>query len=135
MKRESLPVTRAAITKKFELIERVPEETLPNGTVRESYTRPLSIYFTVGCYPDGRMGELFIKTDRAGSFVSGALEGVAIQISLALQHGIDLHVLIDKLRGMKFAPDGFTGDPDVPSCTSVLDLLAKWLMLKFPAPK
>lgn len=95
--------------------------------------REMKIYFTVDMYDDGAPGGVFIKADRAGSFISGVLEGVAIQLSIALQHGVPLYVLIEKMRATKFEPAGRTGDPETPSCTSILDLLVRWLEKKFPA--
>lgn len=92
----------------------------------------MKIYFNVGLYPDGTPGEVFIKADRSGSLASGALDAVAMLISIGLQHGINLHTLIEKLRNTHFEPFGYTRDPDFPSASSPLDLLAKWLTKKFP---
>jgi ribonucleoside-diphosphate reductase alpha chain len=114
---------RSAVTRKFQL----------------AYTREdgapgiMKFYFTVGLYEDGRPGEIFIKADRSGTLASGALEGVAIMMSLGLQYGIPMEVLVDKLRGTRFDPSGFTKVQDIPNCTSPLDLLARWLISRFPS--
>jgi ribonucleoside-diphosphate reductase alpha chain len=122
--RDTLPGTRKAITRRFQLPRK-----LPDGTVEI-----VKIYFTIGCYEDGRPGEIFIKIDRQGSLASGALDSVAMMMSIGLQYGIPLHVLLEKLRHSRFEPEGFTRDPEFPSATSVLDLLAQWLLRVFPPP-
>lgn len=91
----------------------------------------MKFYFTVGLYPDGRLGEVFIKADRSGSLASGALDAVAMVMSIALQHGVPLQVLLDKIRHLRFEPEGWTGNEEFPRASSVLDLLAQWLSKKF----
>jgi hypothetical protein len=92
----------------------------------------MKIYFNVGLYEDGRPGEIFIKADRSGSLASGALDATATIMSIALQHGVDLHTLLDKLRHTRFEPNGYTRDAEFPYVTSALDALAQWLGKKFP---
>ncbi len=126
LNRETLPGTRGAITKAFKLPYRQED-----GTVTI-----MKLYFTVGRYDDGRIGEVFIKADRSGSLANGALDAVATMMSIALQHGVPLHTMLDKLRGTRFEPQGSTGgDKDFPSTTSPLDLLAKWLTKLYPVPE
>ena len=67
---------------------RLPEE-------RASITHKFSIaghegYITVGLYPTGQPGEIFIKMAKEGSTVSGLMDAFATSISLALQHGVPL---------------------------------------------
>jgi ribonucleoside-diphosphate reductase alpha chain len=119
--RERLPVDRASYTRVFRLAR-----TRSNGE-----TVIVKFYFTAGLYEDGRVGELFIKADQQGTLASGALDAVAILISMLLQHGVPLADILPKLRHMRFPPDGFTKDPEIPSCSSPLDLLAAWLAKKF----
>lgn len=86
----------------------------------------------VGLYEDGAPGELFLFYDRPGSLERGYLDALACSISIGLQQGVPLSAYTAKLRGMRFGDGGFTGDPEFPSCTSMLDLLAKWLDSRFP---
>lgn len=141
--REPLPDTRKAVTRRFQLPHRrdVIKQVVgvcPNCGKQhtqftiESVVEIMKIYFVVGLYDDGRPGEIFIKADRSGSLASGALDAVAMTISIALQYGIPLGVLIDKLRGSQFPPEGFTQDGEFPRASSVLDLLARWLLKMFP---
>lgn len=120
--RKALLDTRSSVTRAF----RIPNPQ-PDGSVEL-----MRVYFIVGLYEDGRPGEIFVKADRQGSLAAGALDAVAITMSIGLQYGIPLRVLTDKLRGMAFDPSGYTRDGDIPSCRSILDLLARWLDMKFP---
>lgn len=115
-----LPDERAAVTRAFGI--RYVEDQVP---------REMKLYFTAGTYPDGTLGEVFVKADRAGSMARGTLDSIGVLISLMLQHGIPIEVIATKLRHTRYSPSGFTGDPEFPSCSSVLDLLAQWLERRF----
>jgi ribonucleoside-diphosphate reductase alpha chain len=52
-------------------------------------------------------------------------------MSLALQHGVPLSTLANKLSHMRFDPSGFTGNPEIPSAKSIVDYLVRWLSAKF----
>ena len=71
----------------------------------------LTMDVTVGLYPDGRPGEIFIRSDYTGSFASGALDAVATALSMAWQYGVPFKPTVEKLKGMRFEPQGATGDP------------------------
>lgn len=119
--RDRLPAERSSVTRAFRL-----KYTHKDGSVDEMH-----FYFTAGFYADGRLGEVFIKADKTGSLASGTLDATSTYISMMLQYGIPLDVITGKLRHSRFPPNGFTGDPEIPSCSSPLDLLAQWLDLKF----
>ncbi|HEY4224050.1 MAG TPA: vitamin B12-dependent ribonucleotide reductase [Myxococcota bacterium] len=88
-------------------------------------------YLTVGLFEDGHPGELFCTMSKEGSTISGLMDAFATSISLALQYGVPLKVLVDKFSHMRFEPSGFTGNPQVPIAKSVCDYLFRWLGLKF----
>ena len=103
---------------------------------RSSFTHKFSIgghegYITVGLYEDGQPGELFIRMAKEGSVIAGLMDSFATATSLALQHGVPLSVLCEKFRGTRFEPSGFTGNPDIPIATSIMDYLFRWLSLRF----
>ncbi len=89
-------------------------------------------YLTVGCYPDGRPGEIFIVMAKEGSTISGLMDSFALAVSVALQHGTPLKVLVEKFSYTRFEPQGFTGNPHIRNAHSVMDYIFRWLNLKFP---
>ena len=104
---------------------------------RASFTHKFSIgghegYMTVGLYQDGSPGEIFVRMAKEGSVIAGLMDSFATSISLALQHGVPLPVLIEKFKGTRFEPSGFTGNQEIPLATSIMDYLFRWLALRFP---
>ncbi len=68
-------------------------------------------YVTVGLYPNGQPGELFIRMAKEGSTIAGLMECFGTVVSVSLQHGVPLRVLCDKLSHTRFEPSGWTGHP------------------------
>lgn len=117
-----------------ELFARAHRERLPNE--RSSVTHKFSVggqegYIIVGMYKDDRPGEVFIKMAKEGSTLSGVMDGLALSLSVGLQYGVPLQVLVDKLINMRFEPSGITENPNIRFATSVLDYLGRWLGGKF----
>src|SRR5688572_10919579 len=111
--RRALPAERAAITHKFAV----------GG--HEGY-------LTVGLYEDLKTpGEIFITMSKEGSTISGLMDTIATAISLALQYGVPLRVLVDRFSHTRFEPSGFTGNKDIPMAKSIVDYIFRWLGMKF----
>jgi hypothetical protein len=68
-------------------------------------------YAIVGLYEDGVPGEMFIRMAKEGSTVSGLMDSFATAVSLALQYGVPLQVLCDKVSHTRFEPSGWSGNP------------------------
>ena len=115
--RKRLPDTRRSVTKKIKLHMR-----REGGTVET-----IKCHATLGFHPDGTPGELFLKIDQQGSPISGLADGLAVAVSLGLQHGVPLADFVRKFRHMRFDPQGVTGDPSYPMASSLLDCLAVWM--------
>jgi len=103
---------------------------------RHAITHKFSIgghegYITVGMYGDGQPGEIFLVMAKEGSAISGLMDSFATAISLALQYGVPLKVLIDKFSHVRFEPSGHTGNPEVPYAKSIVDYIFRWLASKF----
>ncbi len=103
---------------------------------RASITHKFSIaghegYITVGLYPSGKPGEIFIKMAKEGSTVSGLMDAFATSISLALQHGVPLKVLCEKFAHTRFEPSGWTGNEQIGYAKSLMDYIFRWLNLRF----
>jgi ribonucleoside-diphosphate reductase alpha chain len=88
-------------------------------------------YITVGLYPNGQVGELFITMAKEGSTVSGLMDSFACGISIALQHGVPLKLLCEKFAHTRFEPSGWSGNPDIGFAKSIMDYIFRWLDLRF----
>lgn len=115
-KRERMPDERPAITHKFQVGNH-------------------EAYVTVGLYPDGRPGELFITMSKEGSTASGLLDAFATSVSLNLQYGVPLGKLVEKFSYMRFEPSGWTAHEDIPQAHSIVDYIFRWMALRFPEPE
>ena len=112
---------------------RLPDE-------RPSVTHKFSIaghegYITVGMYDDGSPGEIFITMSKEGSVVSGLMDAFATAISMCLQYGVPLDVIVDKFAHTRFEPSGFTNNARIPMAKSVTDYIARWLADRFLDPE
>ncbi|MBV8675853.1 MAG: vitamin B12-dependent ribonucleotide reductase [Planctomycetaceae bacterium] len=111
-RRERLPYTRRSLTHKF------------NIQGHEGYV-------TVGFYPDGRPGEVFITMAKEGSTIGGLMDVLGTSISIGLQYGVPLEVFVNKFAHSRFEPAGFTQNPDIPIAKSVADYIFRWLGMEF----
>jgi ribonucleoside-diphosphate reductase alpha chain len=103
---------------------------------RQSLTHKFSVaghegYITIGLYPDGTPGELFVTISKEGSFVSGLLDAWATMFSLAIQYGMPLDKAVEKLKGHSYEPQGFTQNPKIRFAKSITDYIATYLELTF----
>jgi len=139
--------TSTALSKKGDAAAPTPrEEENPNGppravrhklqAERASITHKFNVgghegYITVGLYPDGSVGELFITMAKEGSTVSGLMDSFACGISIALQHGVPLKLLCEKFAHTRFEPSGWSNNPDIGFAKSIMDYIFRWLQLRF----
>ncbi len=110
--RHRLPAERASVTHTFVIAGH-------EGTI------------TVGLYPDGSPGEIFLNMTKEGSAVSGLLDSFAVAISLALQHGVPTRVLAGQFAETRFEPAGVTANEQIPYALSIMDYLFRWIELRF----
>ncbi len=104
--------------------------------VRRSLTHKFSIsgaegYITVGEYDDGTPGEIFVVMAKTGSTVSGLVDAFATSVSLNLQYGVPLEVLVNKFSHTRFEPSGVTNNPEIPLAQSICDYIFPWLDLVY----
>jgi ribonucleoside-diphosphate reductase alpha chain len=107
---------------------------------RRSLTHKFSVgghdgYITCGMYEDGSPGEIFVRMAKEGSTIAGLMDSFATAISLSLQHGVPLKLLVEKFKTTRFEPSGFTGNPEIPRASSIMDYIFRWLDAKFIAPR
>jgi ribonucleoside-diphosphate reductase alpha chain len=104
---------------------------------RRSLTHKFSVgghdgYLTVGMYEGGRPGEIFVTMAKVGSTVGGLMDSFALAVSMALQHGVPLALLVDKFSHTRFEPSGFSENPKIGYAKSIMDYIFRYLALKFP---
>ncbi len=92
-------------------------------------------YIHVGKYDDGTPGEIFITMAKEGSFISGLMDTFATAISIALQYGVPIKVLVDKFSHTRFEPSGWTNNPKIRYAKSLMDYIFRWLGMKFLTPE
>jgi ribonucleoside-diphosphate reductase alpha chain len=68
---------------------------------------------------------------KEGSTVSGLMDSFATAVSLALQHGVPLKVLVEKFAHTRFEPSGWTGNEQIGYAKSIMDYIFRWLQLRF----
>jgi ribonucleoside-diphosphate reductase alpha chain len=68
---------------------------------------------------------------KEGSTVSGLMDSFATAISLSLQHGVPLKVLVEKFAHTRFEPSGWTGNEHIGFAKSIMDYIFRWLQLRF----
>ncbi|MGI8708336.1 MAG: LAGLIDADG family homing endonuclease [Actinomycetota bacterium] len=92
-------------------------------------------YITTGEFPDGTVGEIFLKVAKQGSTLAGIMDAFAISISMGLQYGVPLSAYVKQFVNTRFEPSGMTDDPDFRIATSVLDYVFRLLALEYLAPE
>ncbi len=131
---QPLNTSQQAEAPKADAVKGPQRKRLPNE--RQALTHKFSIaghegYVTVGTYEDGSPGEIFITMAKEGSVISGLMDSFATTVSLALQYGVPIRVLVDKFSHTRFEPSGFTGNKEIPYAKSIMDYIFRWLALRF----
>jgi len=90
-------------------------------------------YITVNPTEDGEgVHEIFVHGfGQLGSVVQGWTNSFSIMLSLGLQNGLDLERFAPLLVQMKFEPNGETDNPQIPTCHSIPDYIAQWLVNRY----
>ena len=88
-------------------------------------------YVTVGEFPDGRPGEVFISVSKQGSTLAGIMDAFAISVSMGLQHGVPLATFVRHFTNMRFEPAGMTDDPELRFAASLVDYIFRRLAVEY----
>jgi len=91
-------------------------------------------YVTVGEFPDGRPGEVFISVSKQGSTLAGIMDAFAISVSMGLQHGVPLATFVRHFTNMRFEPAGMTDDPELRFASSLVDYIFRRLAVEYMNP-
>lgn len=84
-------------------------------------------YLMTGEFDNNELGETFLTVAKQGSTLSGLLDMLAIMISISLQHGVPLKIIVSKLMFSRFDPSGITSNPEIRFATSICDYLGRYL--------
>ena len=104
---------------------------------REGYIQKVTIgnhkiYLHTGEYDDGKIGEIFIDTNKEGELVKAIMNNFAIAISLGLQYGVPLDEFVSAYVSTKFEPSGkVEGNDRILSATSILDYIFRELAISY----
>ncbi len=102
------------------------------GYIQKASIGEHKIYLHTGEYDDGKIGEIFIDTNKEGELVKALMNNFAIAISLGLQYGVPLDEFVDAFIDTKFEPSGkVEGNDRILSATSILDYVFRELAISY----
>jgi ribonucleoside-diphosphate reductase alpha chain len=84
-----------------------------------------------GSYPDGGLGEVFLKLGKQGSTLAGVMDAFSIAVSIGLQYGVPLETFVQKFTNVSFEPAGLTDDRDIRIAKSLMDYIFRRLALDY----
>ena len=102
------------------------------GYIQKATVGDHKVYLHTGEYDDGKIGEIFIDTNKEGELVKALMNNFAIAISLGLQYGVPLEEYVDAFLDTKFEPSGNVhGNDRILSATSILDYIFRELAISY----
>ena len=102
------------------------------GYIQKAMIGDHKVYLHIGEYDDGRVGEIFIDTNKEGELVKSLMNNFAIAISFGLQYGVPLEEYVDAFINTKFEPSGkIKGNDRILSASSILDYLFRELAISY----
>ena len=117
---------KGQIEKRFKMPDR------RKGYIQKAQIGNHKVYLHTGEYNDGKIGEIFIDTNKEGELVKAMMNNFAIAISLGLQYGVPLDEYVDAFIDTKFEPSGnVEGNDRILSATSILDYVFRELAISY----
>ena len=117
---------KSSVEKRF----RMPDRR--KGYIQKAQIGNHKVYLHTGEYNDGKIGEIFIDTNKEGELVKAMMNNFAIAISLGLQYGVPLDEYVDAFIDTKFEPSGnVDGNDRILSATSILDYVFRELAISY----
>ena len=102
------------------------------GYIQKAQIGDHKVYLHTGEYDDGKIGEIFIDTNKEGELVKAMMNNFAIAISLGLQYGVPLDEYVDAFINTKFEPSGnVIGNDRILSASSILDYVFRELAISY----
>ena len=117
---------KGQVEKRFKMPDR------RKGYIQKAQIGNHKVYLHTGEYNDGKIGEIFIDTNKEGELVKAMMNNFAIAISLGLQYGVPLEEYVDAFIDTKFEPSGSVdGNDRILSATSILDYVFRELAISY----
>ena len=117
---------KVQVEKRFKMPDR------RKGYIQKAQIGNHKVYLHTGEYNDGKIGEIFIDTNKEGELVKAMMNNFAIAISLGLQYGVPLDEYVDAFIDTKFEPSGnVNGNDRILSATSILDYVFRELAISY----
>ncbi len=121
-------------------LQRSEREVLPTRRRATTYKAKIggasSIYLTTGENEKGELREIFLSQSKIGTFSRGMMEAFAIAVSIGLQYGVPLKVLVDRYKNSVFEPNGYVESEDfvldVEAVSSPVDWIFRVLEQEYP---
>ena len=102
------------------------------GYIQKAQIGDHKVYLHTGEYDDGKIGEIFIDTNKEGELVKAMMNNFAIAISWGLQYGVPLEEYVDAFIDTKFEPSGnVLGNDRILSASSILDYVFRELAISY----
>jgi len=128
--KENLKINQPGKTKVLGKRFQMPDRR--KGYIQKATIGNHKIYLHTGEYDDGKIGEIFIDTNKEGELVKALMNNFAIAISLGLQYGVPLEEFVDAFLDTKFEPSGKVyGNDRILSATSILDYIFRELAVSY----
>ena len=130
-------ISKKALEKSIKYKTKLNEKRFQMPDRRKGYIQKATIgdhkiYLHTGEYDDGKIGEIFIDTNKEGELVKALTNNFAIAISLGLQYGVPLEEFVDAFLDTKFEPSGKVyGNDRILSATSILDYIFRELAVSY----
>jgi len=126
---KAAPVAESAVQLSHPVRKRLPKS-------RPSSTTSFTVggaegYMTAGTYPDGVLGEVFLKLGKQGSTLAGVMDAFSIAVSIGLQYGVPLETYVQKFTNVSFEPAGLTDDKDIRMAKSLMDYIFRRLAIDY----
>jgi len=131
---ENNPINNAVLNNKLkgQVEKRFKMPDRRKGYIQKAQIGNHKVYLHTGEYNDGKIGEIFIDTNKEGELVKAMMNNFAIAISLGLQYGVPLDEYVDAFIDTKFEPSGgVDGNDRILSATSILDYVFRELAISY----
>jgi ribonucleoside-diphosphate reductase alpha chain len=103
-----------------------------HGITQEAKVGGNKIFLRTGEYNDGALGEIFIDMHKEGAALRSVMNCFAMLVSIALQYGVPLEVLVEQFVFTRFEPQGpVQGHDRVKFATSVIDYVFRALGVEY----